>query len=387
MPLLRSCFFALLLLQASRAWAILDTFDSDSQNWANGLGAAPWVSSGGPAEAGDGYVSNLSGPGGSNAQVLKNTVQWAIDFSTPGITEVSFYARSSDASDHPIRIAVDGPGGRFCSSNAAILRSNGQWQLMTLGMQAANFTAVGGRSINSTLAGVTQFRFIRAASPAFSGDFVTARIDYDDIETHTGATSTVTPSFTKTVTQTSTGTRTFTSTRTATLTATPSATPTVSPTATPTSTSTPTPSVTATVTATPTDSPTATDTPTVTPTATISPTFSTSPTASPTPSITETHTVSPTPAYLRSEPGRAALAPVPAKGAEPICLYLSAAPQASTWTVYNSVGERVAALDFGTEPEQCWDHHGAAPGVYLVRLSIRDASGATDATQKVVLIP
>jgi hypothetical protein len=80
------------------------------------------------------------------------------------------------------------------------------------------------------------------------------------------------------------------------------------------------------------------------------------------------------------------LAPVPASIGQPICLYSAKELIASTWTVYNLMGERVASLSFTTQPAECWPTRGMARGLYYVKLVMTFDDGSTATQwQKVVL--
>lgn len=137
-------------------------------------------------------------------------------------------------------------------------------------------------------------------------------------------------------------------------TATHSPTASVSPTASPSSTVSPSPTVTETVTATPTASATASPTPSVSPTST----------------ATATATPPATPAYARQTLGVPVLAgPVPQRSGGPLCLYFEAAPQGARLEAYTLVGEKVAALDAGSEGHPCVSTQGWAPGIYWLRLT------------------
>ena len=79
--------------------------------------------------------------------------------------------------------------------------------------------------------------------------------------------------------------------------------------------------------------------------------------------------------------------PVPAGRTQDVCLYFDRLPSASHWQVYNAAAQRVAALDFGAQPIQCWHHPDVAPGLYYLALEVDYADGTQQkSTQKIVLI-
>ncbi len=132
------------------------------------------------------------------------------------------------------------------------------------------------------------------------------------------------------------------------------------PTSTPTATQTPTVSPSNSETETASPSPTPSATASITSTITLTDTASFSPTASP------TATQSRTPAYLSSPFGRPVIGPVPIKRGQSSCLYFDAPPFASKWEIFNSAGDRVAYLAFGSETHHCWNGISVAPGLYWI---------------------
>ncbi len=104
-----------------------------------------------------------------------------------------------------------------------------------------------------------------------------------------------------------------------------------------------------------------------------------------TPTITPSATPTITP--LISGLGKTVLAPVPAKKGEPMCLYFSQPPSSSQWQIFNLAGQRVADLNFGQEPKQCWDTSALSPGVYLVHCQVTYISNQQESfTRKVAVV-
>jgi hypothetical protein len=111
------------------------------------------------------------------------------------------------------------------------------------------------------------------------------------------------------------------------------------------------------------------------------------PTATRTATPVLTSTPSQTPKFGNSGADHSIVGPVPAKRDQPICLYFPAQPISSKWTVFNSAGEKVASLSFGSESSQCWDHVNVAPGIYFVSLEVETAAGKEKRVQKVAIVP
>jgi hypothetical protein len=338
-----------ILAAASPAWS-LDSFDINVENWKNGSAGGPvWSSSGGVS---GGCLANISSglSSGGGKQVMYNVTQWVFNYAAAGVTELQFYARTTyTAGSLNLRLALQGAGGAFSSTNAVSLANDGQWHLLTLGLQASDLTYLSGGTgvAGDTLAGVTMLRLIASDVPSFSGAQIAATVFYDNITYSTGPPSTATN------------------------------TPTISPTG----SATPTPSA----------SPTATVTWSESPTFSVSPTGTITPTVSPTPTQSPTATVSPTLtpfSGVRLDPslgGKPRLGPVPAKSDEVLCLASPAggSPLSGQLQVFNTAQQRIALLTL-EHGSLCWNHTAVAPGLYWVR---HELSGQDVWVQKIVILP
>jgi hypothetical protein len=343
-----------ILAAASQAWS-LDSFDINVENWKNGSAGGPqWSSSGGVS---GGCLANISSglSSGGGKQVMYNTTQWAFNYTAAGVTELQFYARTTyTAGSLNLRLAVQGAGGAFSSTNAASLANDGQWHLLTLGLQASDLTYLSGGTgvAGDTLAGITMLRLIASDVPSFSGAQIAAIVFYDNITYSTGPPSTITNTPTPSPTYSTTSTQT------------------VSPTFTVTWSESPTFSV----------SPTRTVTPTMSATPTISPTLTESPTSTASPTLTPF-----TGLHLgASLGGKPLLGPVPAKSGQALCLAtLANSALSGHLQVFNTALQRVAWLPLD-QGRLCWDHVGLSPGVYWVR---HELTGQDAWVQKIVILP
>jgi hypothetical protein len=81
------------------------------------------------------------------------------------------------------------------------------------------------------------------------------------------------------------------------------------------------------------------------------------------------------------------LGPVPVKRGQPLCLYAPNPIVSSAWTVYNSVGQRLSTLSFGSEASQCMNTASLAPGTYFLSLSVNTSAGTSSVWQKVSILP
>jgi hypothetical protein len=192
---------------------------------------------------------------------------------------------------------------------------------------------------------------------------------------------TATPSDTPTSTPTITPSDTPSSTSTITPTDSPSSTPTLVLSDTPSSSTTATPSLTPSPSPSASPSVTTSTTPSVSATLTPSPIFSASPTAtaSPVPAT-------PRPGFSSSGLGRSVFAPVPVKRGAPLCLYFDSAPLSADCTLYDVLGEKVAAASLEGS-QLCLDSARLAAGIYFASIDIRTQSAEEHRLQKLAVIP
>jgi len=174
----------------------LDDFqDNTTQGWFEG-GASPNppvnVPNAGPLGAGDNCLSNAStgtgGPGGK--MIMRNTSQWAGDYSTNAIIAIKFDARAL-TNDLDFRVAMNGAGGPISSSNFVTVTAGGPWTTVVIpiavgDMQVVNTTTQGnGFDVAATLGSASEFRILSNPVPSYEGEFVNATMEIDNIEATT----------------------------------------------------------------------------------------------------------------------------------------------------------------------------------------------------------
>ena len=144
----------------------------------------------GPDGAGDDVLQIASDGGngpGSRLAVL-NFAQWTGDYLTEGVTMVELDVNNVGPGTLNIRLALNGDGGTFATTDSFPLGSGTGWQTAAFPLSSADLTAVsdgvcclGGTDADATLANVTEFRIISAANPAFRGDEITGQLHIDNI--------------------------------------------------------------------------------------------------------------------------------------------------------------------------------------------------------------
>ena len=218
----------LALLSAPTAHAItageVDDFeDGTTEGWHHGtpsVDAPRNTATGGPAGAGDGFLSVSSGdPEGSPRLVALAGAQWLGNYTAAGITTVALQVNNLGPTSLALRFGVCGPGGAWVTS-AVTLSTGSGWTPIQLAVGAADLISAGlsnacapGTDAAATLAGVTEARLLSAAVAGYRGDQIVALLGMDNVQavaamastsTTTSSTSTTTTSSTSSTSSTST---------------------------------------------------------------------------------------------------------------------------------------------------------------------------------------
>jgi len=165
----------------------LDDFqDGTTQGWGSGaLNPNPPVNAAnvGPTGPGDHSLQITStgvGFAGSRFAAF-NTTQWTGDFPTAGVIRIVMDINNIGSVTLNMRVAFDGPGGRFVTTLSVPVAAGSGWQSIDLDIQPIDLTSVGGLDVNATLAAVTSLRVISAVSPSFMGDVIAAQGLIDNV--------------------------------------------------------------------------------------------------------------------------------------------------------------------------------------------------------------
>jgi len=170
-----------------------DFEDGTTQGWTSGVNQqiASNITTGGPAGTGDNYLQidpDGGGPGGK--LVVFNQTQWTGDFTSGGITDISFHVNNlSGSSNIDLRVSLMVSGGtvnldNFWASSTSAISISGSpgWQVVSFPVDAASLTALGLTSITDILSNVGQTRILDAtAGPSRIGDVSTASLGIDNI--------------------------------------------------------------------------------------------------------------------------------------------------------------------------------------------------------------
>ncbi len=184
-----TAFLSFVLNAQVNAGQIDDFENGTTMNWTDGgSAAAPSnVNTGGPAGAGDNYLSDpaTGGGGPGSKMVMFNDQQWTGNYTNESIIAIKFDARALTNTLN-LRVAFDGAGGRICTTNSVTIPANGGWQPYQIPISASDFTLVaGGSNIGQTLADVSDMRILSNTVPSWQGESIVATLEIDNIEAAT----------------------------------------------------------------------------------------------------------------------------------------------------------------------------------------------------------
>ena len=128
------------------------------------------ISSGGPDGAEDNYLRSQSeGGGGVGSRLVwfNQSADWRGNYIEDGATSIKASLINEGSEDVVIRVAFDGAGGRFVTSEGITLTPGSGWQEATFSIEPEDLTAVdGGTDVEATLSDVSQIRFLNNATPS-----------------------------------------------------------------------------------------------------------------------------------------------------------------------------------------------------------------------------
>jgi len=181
-----TCFFLFSTKAQVVAGQIDDFEDGTTQGWVEGTSSPNPpinISTGGPLGANDNFLQNISsgtGTAGSKMAFFNDT-QWTGNFTIQEVVAIKFDAKV-ETNDLNLRVAFDGAGGQFATTNAISLTQGSGWNSVSIPILAGDFTATGGFDINQTLQNVSRMKFLSSSTPSWVGDRIAATIELDNIE-------------------------------------------------------------------------------------------------------------------------------------------------------------------------------------------------------------
>lgn len=171
----------------------VDTFESGGTlGWSVGVPhpAPPTiVATGGPAGAGDQYMllralGTTGGDPGSRLAV-RNTAQWAGDYTAAGITTVTMDVFNFGPSDLSLRLLFEAGSptltDRAWSTVPVLVPGGSGWRSVVFPVTAADLTPAPGSQVADALAGAVAIRLFHGSFAEFPGEAITVTVGVDNI--------------------------------------------------------------------------------------------------------------------------------------------------------------------------------------------------------------
>lgn len=187
--LLSSLFIsAILNCQAAITLNSFNNFeDGTTQDWVIGNATATNgpqnIATGGPTGTDDNYLQNQSDGMGTDGKFIffNTTGVWTGDWTLAGVTYITFMVNNTGTTVLKLRIAIDGSGGRWCSTLPITVSPSSGWIPVSIPVSAGNFSTAGGSNITTTLSNVTVMRILSNASVSYVGENIVGQAGFDNI--------------------------------------------------------------------------------------------------------------------------------------------------------------------------------------------------------------
>ena len=187
----RSFAIIALVVAASSAGAQItggqiDKFPTSTMGW---QGAAPaWVSTGGPAGAGDGFLrltsNGAGGPGGKMAGY--NSIQWAGNYLAAGVTSIAVDFHNLGPTSLEMRLVMFdiGTTTQWVSNSSVILPTGSAWTHAIFAFDEPSFTRTQGTtSFHDTIVDANRIMFRHdPGAPSNNGVSISGILGIDNVQ-------------------------------------------------------------------------------------------------------------------------------------------------------------------------------------------------------------
>lgn len=126
-------------------------------------------------------VTSNGGTGPGSRLIVFNTTAWTGDYLAAGILALAADLRNSGSTSLSMRVAFDGPGGKFVSTPTVITAFSG-WVHAVFDIKPASLVSVGGSNAAATLAGVTELRILHSSAVSYTGAQISSGFLVDNIQ-------------------------------------------------------------------------------------------------------------------------------------------------------------------------------------------------------------
>ncbi len=137
----------------------------------------------GPLGSGDNAlrVTSNGGGGPGSRLIVFNTTAWTGDYPAASITALVADLRNSGSTSLSMRMAFDGPGGKFVSAPTLITAFSG-WVHAVFDIKPGSLISAGGSNAAATLAGVTELRVLHSSTVDYRGAQISSGFLVDNIQ-------------------------------------------------------------------------------------------------------------------------------------------------------------------------------------------------------------
>ncbi len=188
MNFLRHIVVSCCLIAASDAAIVLNQIETFSaQNgWQSGSpnpNPPVLAANAGPLGTGDSAlrVTSNGGTGAGSRLVVFNTTAWTGDYLSAGILTLAMDLRNSGSTSLSLRVALDGPGGKFVSAPTVINAFSG-WVSAVFSIKASSLISASGTDAAATLADVTELRILHSSTVDYRGAQISSGFQVDNIQ-------------------------------------------------------------------------------------------------------------------------------------------------------------------------------------------------------------
>ncbi|MEO7098255.1 MAG: hypothetical protein ABI162_02755 [Luteolibacter sp.] len=141
------------------------------------------LSNSGPLGSGDSalQVTSNGGSGAGGRLVVFNTTLWTGDYIAQGILAIAADLRNSGSTALSMRIAFNGPGGKFVTAPSVIAAFSG-WVHSVFDIKPGSLISAGGSNAAATMAGVTEMRILHSSTVDYRGAQISSGFLADNIQ-------------------------------------------------------------------------------------------------------------------------------------------------------------------------------------------------------------
>lgn len=125
-------------------------------------------------------ITSNGGSGAGGKLIVFNQSAWAGDYLAEGIVAISASLRNSGSTLLSIRLAFDGPGGRFVTAISPVTAFSG-WSSVLFDIRPAALISASGTDAAATMAAVTEMRILHSSAVSYNGAQISSSLLVDNL--------------------------------------------------------------------------------------------------------------------------------------------------------------------------------------------------------------